>query len=175
MLSRLLCIAFCLSGFLGGICAPLYTFMHHLANVSIDWIFCRLVVGLLSTCNFFQQVFLYQPMKDGLQDAFHRTPCISSFKDTSYTQNARLSTSYQNSCHQNSFIIVIQKAVSVDNQKVVKKAPSHWLTYTCTWCLTWHQSLWLEFKDTSNSSNLTYYRSPMITYMPNPQKRLFSG
>ena len=40
------------------------------------------------------------------------TFCLAS-PITTYTQNAMLSTSCQNRCHQNSFMVVIQKAVTL--------------------------------------------------------------
>ncbi len=42
-----------------------------------------------------------------------------------YTENARLSKSCQNRCHENSFMVVIQKVVSIDNQKVVTRIKRH--------------------------------------------------
>ncbi len=49
----------------------------------------------------------------------------------------------------------------LENQKLYAWAESkrtfNFKDTSYTWCLTWHQSLWFEFKDTSNSSNLTCY------------------
>ena len=60
------------------------------------------------------------------------------------TQNEKLSMSCQNRCHQNSFMVVIQKVVKVvniDNQKVVlrvvKKTQSLWQPWQPKSCQQW--------------------------------------